>query len=113
MRNDNKQTGLSGIAWLAEAHYSANVQDPDLVQSGQIVLGDPNSSVDVLNGTTGLHLRFGQDFIATFAYSAPMTDDRLFDGEFRMIFNKYFGGQRRRRAAGHGFNVTTVKYSYN
>jgi hypothetical protein len=52
-------------------------------------VGDPRADFDVLDLTVGAHVLLGQS-VFTIGYSAPVTDDRAFDGEIRAFINRYF-----------------------
>ena len=91
VRNDGIGSGLTGLAWTAELHYSKSVNDADAIAQGNLVVGNPSDDLDLLNGTVGSHVRFGQNLIGTLGYSFPLTSaDRVFDGEFRVFLNRYF-----------------------
>lgn len=92
MVKNNNTSGLTGVALTGELHYTSNVQDPDSVQLGNFVVGDPTASVDIINSTVGAHFRIGQKNTVSLGYSAPLTSDRVFDGEARLIFERSFGG---------------------
>ena len=89
---------LSGLAFMGELHYSAPMQDADVIQSGNFVVGNADSQVEVLDGTVGMHLQFRQNTAVSVGYSAPLTDDRVFDGEARLSINRYIGPRGRRTA---------------
>ena len=79
------------MAWSAELHYTATANNADSVSlaSGDTI-GDPNNDLSVLNGTVGAHTQIGQTLVTT-AYSFPLGgDDRVFDGEFRLLVNRNF-----------------------
>jgi hypothetical protein len=90
---------LTGIAPVAELHYSTTVQDPDVVvgPAGQIGM-DPQFGVgfgrrDMLNLTGGLHVQLGSLSTLTVAGVVPLKDgsgDRDYDGEFAVQLNRRF-----------------------
>jgi hypothetical protein len=88
---DAWHNGLSGLALTAELHYSQTLDDADAVRTDGLVVGDPNASLSLVNGTLGTHLEFGPCTIATVGYSFPLTsDERVFDGELRIFVNQRF-----------------------
>ncbi|WP_156514878.1 hypothetical protein [Planctomyces sp. SH-PL14] len=92
--------GITGIALMAELHYSGSMNGGDRVAGNvsgtQYDFGDPQG-IQLLNGVVGVQTLLGRDASLTLAYVAPLTAaDRQFDGEFRVMFNWLFGaGQNR------------------
>ncbi|MDZ4782657.1 MAG: hypothetical protein SGJ19_20620 [Planctomycetia bacterium] len=93
--NSGKVTGLAPV-W--ELHYNRSLEDQDVLQRGNLVLGNANQDVDVLNTTIGLNVELFNYALMTVGYTAPLSDatDRQFDGEFRVMCNI---GPRPTRAA--------------
>lgn len=99
-RDPANEGGITGIAPMAELHYSGSMNGGDRV-AGNVVgasydFGTPQG-IQLLNGVVGLQTLLGRDASLTLAYVAPLTAaDRQFDGEFRVMFNWLFGaGQNR------------------
>ena len=86
--------GLTGISPTAELHYNRSLQSGDVVydQNQNAVYGQNFSSIEVINGVLGTNVQFGRNRIITAAYVAPLNAGKQFDGEFRLMFNWYFGG---------------------
>jgi hypothetical protein len=83
---------LSGIAPIFEIHYNTTVNDTDSVGFGPFQVGQTFSQVDMLNLVAGVNLEFfGRTYLSA-AYVVPATSgpDRFFDGELRVLFNRYF-----------------------
>ena len=83
---------LSGVAPLFEVHYNKTTQTSDFVQSGGIRLGEPFENIEMINLVGGATFElFGTSYLSL-AYIAPVTggNDRFFDGEYRVLFNRYF-----------------------
>lgn len=81
---------LQGIAWSAELHYTATLNDPDVISSGKFILGDPTADLSLLNATIGVHAEVGKTTY-TAGFVTPLTsDDRVFDGELRLFANRAF-----------------------
>jgi hypothetical protein len=77
------------IALMLEAHYSATIENADVIASNAFQIGSPQSDFDILNVTMGTHILLGRS-VFTVGYSVPVTDDEAFDGEFRAFVNRYF-----------------------
>ena len=96
---------LRYVALTAELHWNKSLQEGDLIVSPDpingYVIGNFAENVDIWDGTIGLHVRLC-DTTITAAYIVPLTDgrDKPFDGEFRLIVNRWFG--RSSEGAGYG-----------
>lgn len=83
----------TALAWSAEMHYT--VATSETGQSAGQGAGNPapdlfDESLSLLSATMGAHARFRQTTI-TAAYSTPVTsDDRTYDGGFRLMINRNF-----------------------
>ena len=64
------------------------------MQSGPFLIGSFADDIQVLNATVGATLLLGESSTLQLAYGAPIGNsaDHVFDGEFRVNFNWYFGG---------------------
>ncbi len=85
----NRKKRISDLAAVLEAHYTGTLNKSDSVGSANFAVGDPTRTLNVLNLTSGLHAYMGKS-IVTAAYGVPVTEDRVFDGELRLFFNRYF-----------------------
>ncbi|MCO6043716.1 hypothetical protein NG895_07335 [Aeoliella sp. ICT_H6.2] len=89
-RNFHPGPGLKGLAWTTELHYTATLDDADVVQAGPFQVGTPDSDLSLLNATVGGHL-FAGNSILTAGYTVPVnSDERVFDGEFRFFINRLY-----------------------
>ena len=90
---------LQGLALTSEVHWTAALQDPDVMvfndflkPGDTVTYGDPNQTIDTLNMTVGAHILCQNDTRVTVAYIFPLdSDGRRFDGELRLVVNRYFG----------------------
>ncbi len=86
--------GVTGVSPTAELHYNRSLQSGNVVydNSGQQVYGQNFSSIEVINGVVGTNVQFGRNRILSAAYVTPLNAGKQFDGEFRLMFNWFFGG---------------------
>jgi hypothetical protein len=90
---------LTGWAWTAELHGSDSFSPTSPVVADNWQIGDSNS-FDSWNVTIGTHLEFKDRSVLTMAYVDPLGGgaSRQFNGEFRLMFNYYFGASAPVRA---------------
>ena len=83
---------LSGIAPFFEIHYNTTVNDTDAITAGPFQVGNTFSHLEMLNLVAGVNFEFFGHTYLSAAYVAPATNgpDRFFDGELRVLFNRYF-----------------------
>jgi hypothetical protein len=79
---------LTGIAPVAELHYTTTIEDSDSV----LGVSNPFNRQDILNITGGLQVSLGRLAMLTVAASAPLRDeeDALYDAELLVQFNRWF-----------------------
>lgn len=85
-RDFNKGTGW---ALTGEVHYNRTIGNADFVQMGNSFAGTPGFEADIVNLTFGSTYAYGKTTFTT-AYGTPITQDRGFDGEFRLLVNRFF-----------------------
>jgi hypothetical protein len=78
-----------GLALTGELHYNRTVGTSDSFSTFPFVLGNPEFQAEVINLTFGSTYVIGKTTV-TAAYGTPVTDDRGFDGEFRVLLNRFF-----------------------
>jgi hypothetical protein len=80
------------VAGIAELHYSASVQDADIVQGRGLLITDFSNRINVLTATTGFHYELAHATHITTAMSFPLRngEDRFFDFEVGVLLNAYF-----------------------
>jgi hypothetical protein len=89
-QNYSRNANLQAISLISEFHYTATVNDADIIRNGPFQLGNPGQDLSLLNGVFGANFRF-QNYSLTTGYSVPLTsDDRIFDGEARVFLNRFF-----------------------
>jgi hypothetical protein len=90
-RSRSRYDRLTGIAPMVEVHWNTSVQTGDAVQVGAVQVGNPAANVDIVNMVYGMVFEWNRSTTLTAAYAAPATDDEDFDGEFRLVFNTWYG----------------------
>lgn len=91
---------ITGVAPTVELHYTTTMQNADIVSGtttvgttdNHAVLGCLDNRSDVLDLTAGVHFLLGSKSTLTVAGVAPLRDEdnRSFDAEFLVQFNRYF-----------------------
>ena len=93
--HDPTASGLKGLAFLLEFHYSTTVQDTMILtgygQSGVVQFGNLDNRLDVPNITVGLHTEIAKTTIEVGGV-LPLRNgaDRMFDAEVQVFVNRYF-----------------------
>ena len=90
-QNCEPQKRLNGISLQGELHYTGSLGSADTVQSGNLVVTDLASNYDSLNGSAGFNFVFREDTLLAVGCSAPLAGDRLYDWNFFVQLNHYFG----------------------
>lgn len=92
-----RQYLLTGVAALAELHYTTTLQHADEVDYSQmfdyLVVGNLDNRVDVMNLTAGLHFELRNGMNLRAAMVTPLReseDNRCFDSELNVQANWYF-----------------------
>ena len=91
-RNANEL--IQGLAVTSEIHWNSSLQEEDFVQDGFITVGSPSvERTDQVNLTLGAHLPLSSQTTVSASYSVPLGNraDQSFDGEFRVMVNRWFG----------------------
>lgn len=88
----DRSTG-NGLAVSTEVHYSSTIDSAQTRTApsflGTFVAAPINNDIDLVNMTFGAHVSIG-DTIGSVGYGVPITDDRSFEGELRVILNRFF-----------------------
>jgi len=89
--------GVTGVAALAEIHYTAGLSDEDVVDgvtanNGQFFLFGSQQDVNVVNATLGLHIEIAQHTRIRVATITPLSEDpdRFFDHELWVSIGRSF-----------------------
>ena len=86
------------MASIFEIHYNRSLNDLDSVDvpvqissdvNGFFTLGNPANNIDVLNLLAGGVLDFRGRSQVSVTYGVPVTNDKQFDGELRVMFNRF------------------------
>lgn len=89
-RNDYSRC-ISGIAPIVELHLNQGLQDTDEVRDPlQVFNVGVAETMSILDLTAGVRFELGRRTDLTMAYATPLTNDRQFDGEFRLLLNLNF-----------------------
>lgn len=92
-QSSNPHARLSRVSLLSELHFNSTLQPTNSV-TGQIVrTGVDFSQIQTLNAVVGANIMFDQNKSLLLGYVTPLgTSDMAFAGEFRVLFNFFFGG---------------------
>ena len=96
--NPDSDRLFNRIAPIAELHYNRSLQKTDVVSANGYQIGNFSDSIELLNATVGMTALMGQNKTLTAGYVTPLGggSDKQFNGEFRLIFNWFFGGATNR-----------------
>jgi hypothetical protein len=87
---------MTGLAAIAEIHYTSTLQDADqllgFVDGAPIPIGNPANRFDVVNGTVGVQMLLFDTSSLRVGGVFPIgnEDRRLFDSEIQVQFNRRF-----------------------
>jgi hypothetical protein len=97
-RSNDPNARLTGVALLTEFHFNTTLQATDVVVATGSLVGTRQEGIETVNGVVGTNLMFDQNKSLSLGYVLPIGGgaDRAFDGEFRVLFNWYFGGPANR-----------------
>jgi hypothetical protein len=100
-RSEEASRRLTGLAWTAELHWNKSLEPTDVVTAGDFRVGDYGDNIEALNLTVGAHLELRDRTTITAGYTCPLGGgrDREFNGEFRLMLNRFFGASYRRLPA--------------
>ncbi len=90
---------------MLELHYNRSLQPTDVVSSGGFRVGTIESDIQILNAVFGMTVEMGRDKSLSCGYVTPIGNgsDQQLDGELRVFFNWFFGGQNDRPRTLAGF----------
>ncbi len=101
MRDTRPTKWLTGVASIFELHYNRNLDSLDSVSipapatpgapdiSRVWTIGDPNADIDVLNTLAGIALSLRGNSSVSVTYGVPLTNNKQFDGELRVMLNRF------------------------
>lgn len=88
---------LTGVAPTIEYHYTTTLQNASrvagIVDGGQFLFTSPANRLDIHNLTLGLELQIGPRAVLNIAAILPLNvnnDNRQFDSEYFIQFNRFF-----------------------
>ena len=79
----------TGWALTGEVHYNTTISESSVLTAPEFTAGTPGFKADIVNLTFGSTYVIGKTAFTT-AYGTPITQDRGFDGEFRLLVNRFF-----------------------
>lgn len=90
-RNDRRSRGVRGIAGTVEVHFNRSLQSTDVVAVDNFRIGQAKRDVQILSVVPGATFDLGPSAV-TLGYATQVGNgsDRQFDGELRVIWNRYF-----------------------
>ena len=93
---DRLRPVVTGLAGVAELHYTTTVQDTDSISNpfnpNASILANGANRIDLLNLTTGLQAQLGPQSNLRIGTVVPLRNqpDRVFDSELQVSFNRRF-----------------------
>lgn len=89
---------LTRASAFTELHFNNSLQATDTVRNFDLAVGSRQNRIQTVNAVIGTNLIFHQNKSLMLGYVAPLGggSDRAFDGEFRLLFNWYFGAPLNR-----------------
>ncbi len=84
---------LSRVSLISEFHLNSTLQSTNVVHGPALTTGNYQRQIQTQNAVVGSNIMFGQNKSLLLGYVVPIgTDsDKAFSGEFRVLFNWYFG----------------------
>lgn len=88
---------LSRVSMISELHFNSTLQHTDMVYGAEVNTGMYQSQIQNFSGVIGSNIIFDQNKSLLLGYVVPIGGgtDQAFSGEFRVLFNWYFGGVNR------------------
>ncbi len=88
---------LTRMSLISELHFNTTLQPTDVVVGQLETIGTHQSQIQTVNGVIGTNIVLGQDKSLLLGYVTPLgSSDQAFAGEFRVLFNWYFGASQNR-----------------
>ena len=89
---------LSRVSLISELHLNTSLQATDVVRGTEVNTGTRQSQIQTTNAVFGSNIMLGQDKSLLLGYVVPIGGgaDKAFTGEFRVLFNWYFGASQNR-----------------
>ncbi len=87
-RDNDPQRWLNGIAVFGELHGNQSLNTSAVLPT--VVGNMSGDNISILDMTFGADFQFGPLTTVTAAYSTPLSSQREFDGQFRLMFNRRF-----------------------
>jgi hypothetical protein len=83
---------LLSIVPMLELHYNRSLENARTISTGRVQVGEPTEDIQVLNLLAASTFMFRNGSTMSIGYATPIgnSSDRQFDGELRVIWNRYF-----------------------
>ncbi len=95
--NPDPSARLSKVSLISELHFNTTLQRSDDVAGTEVNTGTVYSQIQTLNAVVGTNILLDQNKSLLLGYVTPLgSSDRAFAGEFRVLFNWYFGPTQNR-----------------
>lgn len=94
-RNTEGESLLRGLAPVFELHYNQSLNDADIVQFGDLGIGDLGGNYSIINATMGLNIDLRTNTSMMLGVVLPLTTDRQFNYELSLQLNQRLGGGGR------------------
>lgn len=91
--SDNPHSFISRVALMSELHFNRTLEKTDVINGVNATIGNA-VDIQTINAVIGTNFILDNDKSLILGYVAPLGggNDRAFDGEYRLLFNWYFGG---------------------
>lgn len=98
LKDADPSSWVNGLAQFVEIHTNWSITSTDVVEGNGVCIGNATNTQTV-NAVIGLHALLDQNKTLTVGYATPLgrSADRGFDGEFRLLFNWFYGAQPNRQ----------------
>lgn len=83
---------LTGVAPVVELHWNRSLEGTDFIERDGYRLGEAREATQILNCVIGSYFQLGERADLTLGFTTPVGNgsDQQFDGELRVMFNRYF-----------------------
>jgi hypothetical protein len=83
---------LLAIIPTVEWHYNRSLEPAKILDTGRLRIGQPREDIQVLNMVLASTFQFRNNRSLSIGYATPIgnSSDRQFDGELRVIWNRFF-----------------------
>lgn len=86
----DRSQAWTGLAYICEFHLNQSLEAQQTIVNGPFVVGGDVPNVTLVNLTVGADIELYSLTNLTIGYCTPITSDRQFDGQLRMMVNRRF-----------------------